>query len=289
MGTFAQALGEDGDLDTAAVVGSAPASAAGTPSSTPGGRPRSPRSEEEDEDSSSDDSDEDTPLTGHAVADMACPRCLYWGSGSPPAWRARLCLEEKQVTYRSVMISFEKKQHKTPQLLSLNPRGLVPIFVDRDTVLYESLGIIMYIETELESPVRLMPKERRMRARALVRMNEANNVSAVVGEVVYYLRRTARDQINEDYLQVKREMMYKEIALWESYLDASDFLAGDQISIADVSFFPTIAYTVRLGLSLTPFPRLNAYYERMLKRPAVQASWPPHWRNSEGVKPLNGL
>merc|ERR1712032_1049531 len=102
----------------------------------------------------------------------------------------------------------------------------------------------------------LMPKNRRLRARALMRMNEANNVSAAVGEVVYYLRRTAPSQVNEDYLRVKSEVLYKEIGLWESYLDASDFLAGDNVSVADISFFPTIAYTVRLGFDLSKFPRL---------------------------------
>jgi len=256
----------------------------------PGGPAAAARQEQqEDSGSESDDSEEGTPLTGHATTDPACPLCLYWGSGSPPAWRARLCLEEKQIAYRSVMLSFEKQQHKTAQVLSLNPRGMVPILVDRDTVLYESLGIIQYVETELESSVSLLPANRRQRARALVRMNEANNVSAVVGEVVYYLRRTAPDQINEDYLRVKSEALYKEIALWESYLDASDFLAGDSVSLADVSFFPTIAYTVRLGFDLTKYPRLNAYYQRMVARPGVQNSWPPHWLTSDGAKPLKGL
>jgi len=232
----------------------------------------------------------ETPLTGHATADVTCPRTLYWGSGSPPAWRARLCLEEKQITYQSKMLSFERQEHKTPQVLSLNPRGMVPIFVDGGTVMYESLAIIQYIENEIESKVTLMPKGgKRLRARALMRMNEANNVSAVVGEVVYYLRRTAPDQINEDYLRVKSQSVYKEIALWESYLDAGDFLVGDEISIADISFFPTIAYTVRLGFDLTKFPRLHAYYQRMLQRKSVQASWPPHWLKQEGAKPLQGL
>ncbi|GBG29735.1 Glutathione S-transferase A [Hondaea fermentalgiana] len=207
--------------------------------------------EHEDSDSEVSDGEGTTVVAGFAVSDPSCPLVLYWGSGSPPAWRARLCLEEKQVNYRSVMLSFEKQQHKTPQVLSLNPRGMVPIFVDGGTVLYESLGIIQYIDSEITSPRNLMPKSKRLRARALIRMNEANNVSAVVGEVVYYLRRTDPTQINADYLRVKRDALYKEIALWEGYLDASDYLAGEEVTLADISFFPTIAYTVRLGFDLS--------------------------------------
>mmetsp|Transcript_11300 Transcript_11300/g.22030 ORF Transcript_11300/g.22030 Transcript_11300/m.22030 type:complete len:276 (+) Transcript_11300:647-1474(+) len=242
-------------------------------------------------DAESDVSDEEGTaiVKGFAVDDPTCPRVLYWGSGSPPAWRARLCLEEKGVTYRSVLLSFEKKQHKTPQMLSLNPRGMVPIFVDGGTVLYESLGIIQYIDSEISSSRSLMPESKRLRARALIRMNEANNVSAVVGEVVYYLRRTHTSHINHEYLRVKRDAMYKEIALWEGYLDASDYLAGDEVTLADISFFPTIAYTVRLGFDLSKFPRLNNYYLRMLERESVKNSWPPHWIKQESAGPLKGL
>ena len=29
--------------------------------------------------------------------------------------------------------------------------------------------------------------------------------------------------------------------------------------------------------------KLVAAYERMLERPSIQASWPPHWRESTGA------
>lgn len=70
-----------------------------------------------------------------ATTDPKCRRVLTWGSGSPPAWRVRLLLEEKAIPYRSNLVSFESNVLKSPQMLSLNPRGLVPIFVDDDVVL----------------------------------------------------------------------------------------------------------------------------------------------------------
>mmetsp|Transcript_3569 Transcript_3569/g.4289 ORF Transcript_3569/g.4289 Transcript_3569/m.4289 type:complete len:240 (+) Transcript_3569:302-1021(+) len=227
-----------------------------------------------------------------AVDDPTCTKILFWGSGSPPAWRVRLCLEEKRIPYRSNLISFADGDLKTPEMLALNPRGMVPIFVDGDIVMYESLAIVTYLESidDGNSSICLTPKQKRLAAKALVRMNEANNASAHVGEVVYYLRRTKPEDINEMYLNSKREAMYSEISLWERYFDSGDdFLAGNSMSVADVSFFPTLAYIVRLGFDLSRFPRLNMYYIRMCKRPSVQASWPPHWKVSEGSKPLRGL
>eukprot|EP00924_Labyrinthula_sp_SR-Ha-C_P003289 augustus_masked-scaffold_15-processed-gene-5.45-mRNA-1 protein AED:0.31 eAED:0.31 QI:0/-1/0/1/-1/1/1/0/122 len=122
-----------------------------------------------------------------------------------------------------------------------------------------------------------------------MRMHEVNNASAHVGEVVYYLRRTRPEDVNELYLSSKREAMFREISLWERYCEDS-FLIGDTITIADIVFFPTLAYCVRLGLDLSRFPRLSSYYKRMKDRRAVKASWPPHWLSEpDAAKPLKGL
>jgi glutathione S-transferase len=39
---------------------------------------------------------------------MASERVIYWGSGSTPAWRALVGLEEKGLEYTSKIIEFSK-------------------------------------------------------------------------------------------------------------------------------------------------------------------------------------
>jgi len=57
---------------------------------------------------------------------MASEMVLYYGSGSPPCWRAMLVLEEKGLSgYNSKLVSFEKKEHKSEEILKWNPRGQV--------------------------------------------------------------------------------------------------------------------------------------------------------------------
>ena len=51
---------------------------------------------------------------------------LYWASGSPPCWRVMLALEEKGITdYTSTLCSMDKDEHKSPEVLKINPRGQV--------------------------------------------------------------------------------------------------------------------------------------------------------------------
>ena len=47
---------------------------------------------------------------------------LYWGSGSPFAWRVMLTLELKRLPYESKLLEFSKQEHKTPQILNARRR-----------------------------------------------------------------------------------------------------------------------------------------------------------------------
>ena len=61
------------------------------------------------------------------------------------------------------------------------------------------------------------------------------------------------------------------------------YIAGKEVSMADIIFFPNLAFLIRLGMSLSErFPHLGAYYDKMKERPSVKGSWPPHWSEGEG-------
>lgn len=50
---------------------------------------------------------------------------LYWGSGSAPCWRIQITLEEKNIVYGQKLLSFDKKEHQSDEILKLNPRAQV--------------------------------------------------------------------------------------------------------------------------------------------------------------------
>jgi glutathione S-transferase len=71
---------------------------------------------------------------------------LYYGSGSPYAWRAQLALEHKALPYELKILSFAAGDTRKPEFLALNPRHRVPVLVDGDFVLYESSAIVEYLD-----------------------------------------------------------------------------------------------------------------------------------------------
>jgi len=66
-----------------------------------------------------------------------------------------------------------------------------------------------------------------------------------------------------------------------------EFLAGKQLSMADIKFFPFLALWVRCGLALEPkYPYMARYYKKMLQLPSVKKTWPPHWIGTEAPKKI---
>jgi len=56
---------------------------------------------------------------------------LYWGSGSAPCWKPMIVLEEKQLSgYGQKLISFSAKEHKSEEIMKLNPRGQVRLIYE---------------------------------------------------------------------------------------------------------------------------------------------------------------
>ena len=71
---------------------------------------------------------------------------LWWGSGSPYSWRALLALEYKRLPYASHQVQFANQEHRSAQMLNMNPRGRVPVLRDGDYVCFESLAILQYLD-----------------------------------------------------------------------------------------------------------------------------------------------
>src|SRR5581483_5116136 len=100
------------------------------------------------------------PWTAHSLAfDLRAFRYnssmaieFYWGSGSPYAWRVLLALEYKRLSYTSHLLQSSKQEHKSPQMLHMNPRGRVPVLKDGEYVCFESLAILYYLDLEYPDP-----------------------------------------------------------------------------------------------------------------------------------------
>jgi glutathione S-transferase len=213
---------------------------------------------------------------------------IYWGSGSPFAWRVLLAAELKRIPYESKLLEFSKGQLKTPEFLALNPRGKVPVIRDGDFVLAESLAILSYLDRKHPEP----PLFGRT-------PEETGRIWGAICDFDSYLREPLTivnrwlfgDKPRAPEVDEARERAASEIALLEGKLARGPWLVGDAPTAADLIWFPAMRILVRAGvraeartteLGLFPFaeryPAIGAWIARIEALPGYERTFPPHWR-----------
>ncbi|XP_039977381.1 glutathione S-transferase A-like isoform X2 [Xiphias gladius] len=225
---------------------------------------------------------------------MAQDMTLLWGSGSVPCWRVMIALEEKNLQgYNQKMLFLEKKEHKSKEVLAINPRGQVPAFKHGDITVNESCAACFYLESQFKSQGnKLIPDCPAEQALMYQRMFEGLTLNQKMADVIYYNWKVPEGERHDSAVKRNREALSAEIKLWEGYLHkvSGSYLAGKNFSLADVTVYPSIAYLFRFGLSEEQHPKLAAYYNSLKDRPSIKASWPPTWlENPQGQETLKGI
>ncbi|XP_030003674.1 glutathione S-transferase A-like [Sphaeramia orbicularis] len=225
---------------------------------------------------------------------MAKSMNLLWGSGSPPCWRVMITLEEKKLQgYKHKLLSFEKGEHKSQEVLEINPRGQLPAFRHGDNIVNESAATCLYLENEFKSQgTKLIPDSPAERALMYQRMMEGLTLTDKLNAVIYYEWFVPEGERHNSAVNRNKEALATELKLWESYLQkvsAGSYLAG-AFSLADVIVFPNIAFAFRFGLSVGRYPNLAKYYRFLKDRASIKSSWPPQWLPSaQGFDNLKDL
>ncbi|XP_068188772.1 glutathione S-transferase A-like [Antennarius striatus] len=226
---------------------------------------------------------------------MAQDMTLLWGSGSCPCWRVMIALEEKGLQgYNQKLLSFDKKEHKSEEVLDINPRGQLPSFKHGHVVVNESYAACFYLESKFKvQGSKLTPDDPADQALMYQRMFEGTSFYDKLNAFIYYNWFVPEEERHDSALKRNREVLVTELKLWEGYLQklgTNSHLAGPSFSLADVTVFPTVATLFRFGLSAERYPNLGKYYAMLTERPSIKATWPPHWlENPKGQNTLKDI
>ena len=186
----------------------------------------------------------------------------YWRSSA--AYRVRIALNFKGLTYEQVAVDLRAGTQRTPEFLEINPQGLVPVLEDGGVRLTQSLPILNYLEERYPEPA-LLPRDApgRARARAIAvaiacEIHPLNNL-----RVLQYLERELG--LGEaQRLAWYRHWMAEGLGAIETMLARSvgAFSVGDAPSLADVCLVPQVYNARRYQCDLEPYPMIRRIDER---------------------------
>lgn len=187
----------------------------------------------------------------------------YWRSSA--AYRVRLALALKGVSYNSVTHDLRTGGQHAEHYRTLQPQGLVPALEGPDGVLIQSPAIVEWLDERYPDPP-LLPTD--SAGRAVVRAMAA--IVACDIHPINNLRVLTR--LRED-MQVDEAAIRDWIAHWvvegfdalETLIarHGAGFAYGDTPTLADCHLLPQLYNAERFGVDLTPFPRLVAAAQRL--------------------------
>jgi glutathione S-transferase len=180
--------------------------------------------------------------------------------------RARWTLQELGVEFEPITVNLVAGEHHRPEFLQLNPAGKIPVLVDGDLVLTESVAIVMYLAEKY--PDRgFLPADPQERA-------ELNRwLLFTVTELEQPLWRIARhtaiypekDRLPTDVTLASQE--FRAMAqIVEQHMQQRRFVVGDSVTVADFVLAYTLDWANEVKL-LDHCPKLLAYMEEMYSRP----------------------
>jgi glutathione S-transferase len=202
---------------------------------------------------------------------------LYIGNKNYSSWSMRpwVLLKQAGIAFDEVMVrfdSFEANSQFKATLGSLTPTGKVPLLMDGDLAVWDTLAIAEYLAEQYPEK-QLWPQDKAARARARsvcaemhagftgLRGNCPMNVEADLAATGALIWRD-KPAVRADVARL--------VAMWEGLLDAhgGPMLFGE-FSIADAYFAPVCTRIKTYGLPLPP--KAAAYVARVMALPGVQA------------------
>jgi len=189
-------------------------------------------------------------------------------AATPNGYKASIALEELGLPYAVQVLSFDKKEQKSPEFLKINPNGRIPAIVDRDNddfAVFESGAILLYLA---EKTGRLLPQDVKGRSTVIQwLMFQMGGIGPMQGQAnVFFRYFPEKLQGAIDRYQHETRRLYEVL---DSRLGQVEYLAGDY-SIADIASFPWVRGHEWSGISVEGLEHLQRWLAAIAERPAVQ-------------------
>ena len=191
---------------------------------------------------------------------------FYYSRLSINARRVWVTLLEKNIEFESIILKLNGDQFQ-PDFLKLNPFHHIPVLVDQDFKVFESLAILDYLEAKYSQPT-FMPTDAQDIAK--VRMMELVTVNELPPASIVLMKEMLDVPIEAEKVQQAKQSIATVLQYFEDNLEQDQpYLLGEQLSYGDIVAGTAISGIPNLGISLEPYPKVTQWVDRLNQR----ASW----------------
>lgn len=187
---------------------------------------------------------------------------LYDLARSGNCYKIRLLLAMLGLDYRRIPTDSTAGATQTPEFKRINPRGQIPVLVDGDTVIWDSMAILVYLARRWGGE-RWLPTDPLGAARVMQWLAVSEN------ELLYGLARARASLVLHRPFDLRQ--CYTDarggLEAMEEQLTRQRWLAADHLTIADLACYPYVALAPEAQFSLEPYPAVRAWLARVEEAP----------------------
>ena len=182
--------------------------------------------------------------------------------------RARWALQELGVSFEAVTVNLVAGEHRDPEFLAINPAGKLPVLVDGEMVLTESVAIVLYLAEKY--PDRgLIPADLRQRAQVYRwLLFTATELEQPLWRIARHTFVYPEHQRLPGDVPIARQEFTAMAAVLEEHMQGRRFVVGDSLTVADLVLAYTLDWANETQL-LDGLPQLQSYMKRMYQRPSA--------------------
>ena len=183
-------------------------------------------------------------------------------------------LEEIGAKAEIKSMPYPPRKH-APDYFAVNPTGMVPLLIDGEVRLSESMAICDYLATKHGSPLVVLPNDpERPQFLQWLWYGESTLMTPlsrlnIVRQVERQFERKGGPEVDA-IIAGARDHIAERLEMLEQRLEGRDFLAAGRLTLADISVSYPLHLVGMLGVDNLLGPRSVAYRERLRARPAHQ-------------------
>jgi glutathione S-transferase len=177
-----------------------------------------------------------------------------------------MTLNETNTPYELTTVDFAKGEHKQQPHLGRQPFGQIPALDDDGFAMYESRAMARYINEKAAG--KLVPSDPKARAvmEQWISIETSNFTPHAMKLIYHHVFHRAQDAA---VLEAAGKGLESALATMEERLAKSPFLAGNELTLADVCFMPYIEYAMGTPAKETfaKYPHVSAWWTKISERP----------------------
>jgi glutathione S-transferase len=194
---------------------------------------------------------------------------LYHTPISPNSRRVWITLLEKGLDFELVEVKLNGEQFK-PEFLAINPFHHIPALVDDGFNVVESLAMLDYLEAKYPTPS-MLPKD--AKDLTIVRMVEMVSVNELLPAITPLMSvMLDLPGKNAEAIEQAKTKISTTLNFFENKLDERPYFGSDHLTLADVVAGSIVPWLPKAGISLDEYPKLKAWCDRLVARPAWETT-----------------